>query len=287
MFHLKGLRAGVIYMVLSALFYALNGAIVKSLTPQIPVTQCMVFRYVVALFFIVPIMLRRNISFWGTDRKLLFFRSFFGFAASLLQYYVFAHLNLAYAMSLLYTSPVFIGLMSFRYLKESVSSSLLVYIFVSFLGCLMIIQPSWDSQLFYSLLCLISALLTACAQMFIRKLHATDSFMTIVFNFLFWSAVISIGISLPNLVWPNGMQLLALLTLGLFGGIAQMFMTYAFKFGQSNVLSPYSYFVVLFSGILEWILWGEVMNVLATAGVVVLISCSIGIARWNYRLKSI
>lgn len=268
-------------MSIAAFLFAANGIVVKFLSPQIPVMQCMVFRYFVALLFIVPMMLRQRVPFWGKQRSMIVARCMLGFVASLLQYYAFTKLHIAYAMALLYTSPLFIGLLSGIFLKEFSNKTLLFYIFLSFVACLLIIQPQWDARLFYSVICLVSAMCTAGAQMVIRKLHASESFLTIVFNFLFWSGVMSLILGVNHLVMPTAMQWFWLIFLGFSGGSAQMSMTYAFKFAQSNVISPYMYLVVLFSAVFEWILWGEMLDSIALFGVVMLIFSGIAIARWK------
>ena len=53
---------------------------------------------------------------------------------------------------------------------------------------------------------------------------------------------------------------------GIFGAIAQLLVTYAYKWSQANFISPLSNTSVLFAFLFEWIIWNSVPDIKTVIG---------------------
>lgn len=270
---------GKLLMVLAALFFSSAGALAKFITESLPVSQVVFFRFLITIILIAPWMWYRRISFFGKNRPLLFARCLFGFVAAFLQYIVYSQLLLADAMILLYTAPIFVAILSTIFLKERFSLYLMVFIVCAFLGCITIVRPSFVDFNIYTLMAILSAFFAALAYLTIKKLHQTESFATIVFNFALFSVVVTLLIFYREFQVPQLQQALALLALGVCGTIAQVFLTYAYKYERASVVSPYSYSAVLYALLFGLIFWGEMPDLLSFLGMVVVVASGIGILK--------
>lgn len=266
-------------MVLAALFLSIDGALAKYLTNTLAVSQVVFFRFLITVLLITPWMACRGVSFLGKNRLVLLFRCLFGFTAAFLQYMVYANLPLGDAMTLLYTVPIFVAILSAVFLKEGVTKRLVAYILCAFLGCMAIIKPRFATVNIYSLVAVLSAFFAALAYVTIKKLHETESFETIIFQFAFFSMVVTFLFFYREFQFPTAPEALGLAGLGVCGTIAQLFLTCAYKFDRASVVSPYSYLAILFALIFGFVFWFEIPDLLSLLGMVVIVASGIGILR--------
>ncbi|MCG7860092.1 hypothetical protein MD537_24135, partial [Flavihumibacter sediminis] len=97
-----------------------------------------------------------------------------------------------------------------------------------------------------AVLALGSATFRALAQIHIRKLVQTDQTSAIVFYF----SLTATGLSLLTLpfgwVIPTSTEAILLISAGLIGGIAQIFLTSAYRFAHASTVAPFDYASMLF-----------------------------------------
>ena len=79
----------------------------------------------------------------------------------------------------------------------------------------------------------------ALAMIFVRKLSKTETSAAIVFYYSLASAVVAGAFMPVQWVTPDLPDLGLLITVGLVGGIAQIFMTNAFRFAPAAVIAPF------------------------------------------------
>jgi drug/metabolite transporter (DMT)-like permease len=93
---------------------------------------------------------------------------------------------------------------------------------------------------------------------------------------LFYVALVGticFGLALP-LVWdgqaPTGLDLLLLLSLGVYGGLGHFLFTAAFRHAPASLLAPLSYFQLGWAGLLGWLVFGQVPDALTVLGMSVI-----------------
>ncbi|MCE9623873.1 MAG: DMT family transporter [Deltaproteobacteria bacterium] len=265
------LDQGPIAMLASALFFALMGAMVKSLGQDIPLFQVTFFRAMVSALLLGCVMWRRGIPLKGKNQKLLLIRALSGFTAMALNFYALARMGLGDASVLNQSSPVFVLLFSWIFLGERFYRSLLFLTLVSFLGIVLILRPTGHVFNMAGLAGVGGAVFAAAAYVAIRQLHQTDSFWTMAFYFMALAALLSFPLMLLTWKTPNLTQLSLLLGSGVFGTLGQLLMTLAYKNEEASWVAPFSYAGALFSFCLGMYFFQETpdLHTLAGAGLTI------------------
>lgn len=266
-------------MILASLFFSMMGALVKLVTVEIPFMEAVFFRSAVMLVLVTPWMVYQKIPFWGVNFIFLALRVVSGFTALSLSFYVVTKISLADASILNRTSIIFLPVLAIIFLNEKVTLSLMIYTISSLIGAVMIIKPSFQIVNVPGLLGLFSGFLASVAYFSIKTLHKTESFFTIVFHFALFGTVASAVLSHDQFILPDAPDWLVLTGIGACGTVAQLLMTYAYKFSDASVVSPYSFASVLYSVFWGMIFWNEIPDLWSVLGTVLIIVCGIGIVR--------
>lgn len=263
------LARAALYMTLSALLFSGMGAIVKFTSAHLPTEMVVFFRAAMGLVALMPWVLRDGWSLLRTTQLPMHLtRSLAGLAAMYCFFYAIAHLKLADATLLNYSTPLFIPFIAWFWMRESVSPPVRVAIALGFVGVALILKPGY--ALFHpaALIGLASGLLAAIAMVSIRRLSRTEPVTRIVFYFTLVSTVVS---AVP-LIWtwaPPGTEAFVLLTvMGMLATGAQLLMTRAYAHAPAAHVGPFSYLAVVFAAIIGWVLWEETPDIWSFAGAI-------------------
>lgn len=268
---------GILLMIISSLLFSMMGAMVKYATEGLPFMEVVFFRTGVMLVLLTPWMAIKKISFKPKNPSIMFLRAISGFTALAMSFYVTSKIELANAAILNHTSVIFVAMLSAIFLKEKVSLSLVLCIFCSLIGAALIIKPSLEVVNTPGLVGLVSGFFAAIAYVSVKKLHDTEHFLTIVWNFAIVGTILSLLLTLSNFKIPSTYQWLALIGLGSIATLAQMALTASYKYGDASLISPYSFTTVIFSGIWGMFFWNELPDAWDLLGTLVIIACGIGI----------
>ncbi len=188
-------------------------------------------------------------------------RTAVGIASMFCAFWSIANLPLAQAISLSYSSPIFITIAATLFLGERVRARRWTAVLLGFIGVLIIVRPWSHAFSTASLVAVAAAVLSALVAIQIKQLSRIDNADTIVF----WTYALWVPMSLvPTLfVWqmPQGITWLWLLATGLLGTAGQLLWTRALKLGDVSALTPISFTqlpVVTFAG---WLLFAETVDI--------------------------
>lgn len=262
-------------MILAALCFSIMGAMVKAACATIPPLETSFFRGAVSLALLMPFMILSGVSFIGKQHKLLFLRGLAGCGALTLTIYVTSKIRLADASALNHTSIIFVTLLSAWVLKEHVSKRLWYLVVLGLVGACFVIKPGLGVMSRAGMLGLLGGLCSGVAYISIRRLHETESSLTIVFYFLTITTLVNAILSYSNFVMPNSRELIFLFGVGFFGLIGQVFMTQAYKFERASVVNPYSFAGVLFSALWGALFWSELPDLASGIGAAMIIVAGI------------
>lgn len=266
-------------MIVASLLFSFMGALVKYTTTRLPATEAAFFRAFSSLLIITPWMIWRKIPLIGKNLFLLFVRGGAGFIALCLSFYVTSKIELGTASVLNQSSTLFVAIFSAFLLKEKVTTPLIVYIVCALIGAALIVKPSLEVINVPALLGLVSGFSAAIVYVSIKQLHKTDSFFTIVFSFSFVSSAASIALFHRAFISPTPTEWTALIGLGLFGTMAQLLMTYSYKYTEASIVSPYSFSGILFSILWGVLFWREIPDIWSILGGLLIVACGIGIMK--------
>jgi drug/metabolite transporter (DMT)-like permease len=273
---------GILYMVLSSLFFALMAALVK-LSGDLPTMEKVFFRNLVGLAASSYIIYKSGGSFLGNNRVYLFYRSFFGLLGVFFYFYAIDRLLLANAVVLNQMSPFFVLILSALFLREKIVRLQTAAIVIALAGVVFVSKPELNYTVLPAVAALLSAFFAASAYTIVRHLRLSDSPETIVFYFTGLTTLVSLPfLLLGQFVMPTLPQLAALLGVGVFATAAQFFMTHAYRYAEAGDLSIYSYGITVFSIITGILIFFEFPDILSLIGVVLILT-----GAWlNYRAKA-
>ncbi|MCW3490590.1 DMT family transporter [Dethiobacter alkaliphilus] len=258
---------GILLMIASSVFFALMATLVR-LSGDLPTMEKVFFRNVVGFAVSASLIWRSKGSFWGVDKRALFIRAFFGFVALVFYFYAIDNLPLANAVILNQTSPFFVLILAFLWLREKIRKPQWVAIIFALFGVSLIVQPGLDYELFPAIIGLLSAVLAAGAYAAVRHLRLTDQPQTIVFYFTGFTTLATLPFLIfGEFVMPDLFQFLALLGVGITATIAQFLMTYAYRYCEAGELSIYAYGNTITAMFLGLLIFGELPDIVSLLGV--------------------
>ncbi len=261
---------------LAALMFASMGVAVRYASASLPSEVLVFLRNSFGLLFLLPWLYHSGFSSLKTNRLPGHLtRSVSGLAAMYCFFYAIAHLPLAEAVLLNFSSPIFIAVIAILWLGEEATRKLLLAIVIGFTGICLILKPGMGILSAAALVGLISAVFAALAMVSIRNLSKTEPIHRIVFYFSITATLIS---AIP-MFWywqtPHLKPLLAMIFAGLSATLGQLFLTYGYSLAPAARVSPYSYNTILFAAIYGWIFWSETPDVLTLFGALLIICAGI------------
>jgi len=275
-------RAGIAWMVLGMSAFIGNDAMIKAVGVRLPAAQMLVVRGVMAMLLIV--LVARQLGALTRirdvlDRWVLLRASFEGLGTFLYLAALF-NLPLGNVTAINQSSPLFVAVLAMLFLKERVGTARWLAIGAGFTGVLLVIQPGLAGFNAYAWLCLIATLIYAFRDLLTRKVPpATPSILiTLATAGVVWlmaGGVLLVQGWTPMEARDVGLLAIAsvLLSTGYYASIAAM------RHAELSVVAPFRYVGLLWAVLLGWVVWGDVPNALAWAGIALLIAAGLAMIR--------
>jgi len=105
----------------------------------------------------------------------------------------------------------------------------------------------------------------------IRKIGKSENPIVIVNYFMTLAAIIGGVLSIFNWTQPIGIEWLIIISMGIVGFIAQIFMTLALQGAEANLITPFKYAEVIFTLIAGWLLFNEYQTLFTIFAMAVII----------------
>jgi drug/metabolite transporter (DMT)-like permease len=251
---------GSAWMVVAALLFALMGVFVKQGAQSYTPAELVFWRTLFgAVMLGIPARLHGR-RFATPHLKIHLIRGCAGYVALLLTFYAMAHLPLATAITLNYTSPIFLALLSVLWLKERFSGRMAAALALGFTGVALLLRPTLGGgQWLYALAGLVSGAMSGLAYVHVRELcQLGEPEWRVVFYFTLLSTVLgAVLVSFTGWHAPTLQTMVPLAGIGLCATFGQLAMTRAYKVGRKLVAASLSYLTVVFCSLLGAVLWGD------------------------------
>ena len=260
--------AGAFSIVCASLLIALVGALVKHVSASLNNEMVVFLRNVFVMICVLPWIRRgghpSNVR-TGCFRLHLV-RSLAGLSAMYCFFYALSRIPLSAAFLLLSSSPLFIPLIAWVWLREPVAATVRIAILTGFVGGLFILKPGFGMFQPAALVGLGAGILSATAMVTIRRMSPTEPAIRILFYF----TVISTLASAVPLIWawqtPAPAALLSMALLGLVATAGQYLLTTGYSLAPAAQVGPFTYTNVVFATLIGWIFWNETLDALAWVG---------------------
>ncbi|KAF1708587.1 EamA family transporter [Pseudoxanthomonas kalamensis DSM 18571] len=245
-------------MLASAVSFGLMAVAIRLSSATIATPEVAFFRNAFGLLALLPLVLRVGEPLPRTRHlKRYLLRTAIGFASMLCGFWAIGHLPLSQAVSLSYSTPLFVTIAAVLWLHEKVRLRRWMAVLAGFVGVLLILRPGtaqFDPGL---LIALLAALISAVVAIQIKELARLDPPDTVVFyTYVFW-VPISLLPALFVWTWPQGITWLWLLATGAFGTLGQLFWTRALRLGEISALQPISFMQLPVVMLMAWWLFDE------------------------------
>ena len=272
---------GIIFKVMSVCMFMGMASLVKAASADVPPGQAVFFRS----FFALPIILgwlaiRHELrDGWKTKNPMgHFWRGLVGTSAMGLGFTGLGLLPLPEVTAIGYAAPLLVVVFAAMFLNEDVRAFRLSAVALGMDGVLIVLSPRLSvgaslnsSETLGAVVVLMGAVLAALAQVFVRKLVATESTAAIVFWFTITSSVMAL-FTLPwGWVVPPWQVALMLVMAGLLGGIGQILLTSSYRFADASLVAPFDYTSMILALLIGYFIFDEVPTgtMLVGAGIVI------------------
>lgn len=274
-------------MVGSAAMFACMAVMIRLASKELHAFEIAFFRNLFGLVFILPLLLHHGSGILKTDKLHLYIgRCLIGIIAMLCGFWAIVHLPLAKAVTISYSTPIFVTILAVIFLAERVRARRWAAVGAGFVGVLVIMQPGAESFDNNTLIALTASVLSAIVAISIKVLSRTEKPDAIVL----WTTLLWVPMSLlPALfVWtgPSGITWLWVVAAGFFGTAGHMFWTRALKRADASLLTPISFMQVPFVALLAWWLFAEAVTLWTAVGAAIIFAANAYIAHREARLAS-
>jgi len=257
---------GIALMLTALAMYMITDTIAKYLTAEVHPVQIVWSRYAAYVFILTPIVLWRGVarSIATAHPGAHAWRSFAMLLSGTCFTISLAHLELAFAITVAFVSPLFVTALSMIFLGEKVGVRRWTAVVVGFLGVLIVIRPGAQFSP-WSLMPIASAFLWAISLILTRRTGSDHPLTNLVYTTLVGIAI-STPMVLPFWGWPSWQAWMLLGGIAAWNLIALTIMVRAFAFAPASTLAPFSYSQLVWSILLGWAVFGDIPDVLTYLG---------------------
>ena len=251
-------------MLVAALGFALMGVCVKIGAAKFSSAELVFYRSALGLLTIYAYIFARKLPLKTPVMAKHMSRALVGFASLVLFFYAISKLHLATAITLNYTSPLFLAVFMPFVLHEKPKKALYVAIILGFIGIVFLLKPTFSSKdSLAGALGLASGAGAAIAYINVKQLgNLGEPDWRTVFYFTLVSSIGAGGWMLFEHFTPlNWQDVPLLLALGVSATIAQLAMTRAYRTGNTLTVASLAYVTVVLASLFGVFLWDEPLSV--------------------------
>ena len=250
-------RIAVLWMIFGSVCFGTMNALVKWTSFHADVWMIIMVRSAVIAFAVAIFAASRGLSLKVSDKRTMLLRCVVGLTAMILYFTALGRIPIGQAVTLQYTAPLFVALLSGRVIRERVEPVVALLVGTAFAGIVLIVSPDLSSIDSDALLALGSGFFAAMAYMYVRELRNTDSASSVVFWFAAFSVVGSIFQALPDVAGLEWKTIAALIGIGIGAGGGQVGITMAYHRANAAWVSAFSYLTVIVATFYGFTLFNE------------------------------
>ena len=266
------LSKALLCLMTSALLFSIMGICVRFASQTVDNATAVFFRNAVGLLIFIPMLFKQGFSFIKTDKLWMHtWRSMIGLTSMYGFFYAIAHLKLSNAMVFSYSSPIFIPIIAWLFLKEKITKSMILAAIIGLTGVLLVAKPDQGLFNIFSVIGLGACFCSALAFVTVRALTNTEPPERVVFYFCIFGTLIS---SIP-MFWHwrvfTWHELALLVAAGLLANFSQILMSYAYSLAPAGQIGPMNYIAIIFAGIWGFIFWHEIPDIWSVVGILIIL----------------
>ncbi len=276
---------GILYLLLSALFFALATVLVKLVTStsSIPSIELSFIRFALGFIAILTVTLRGRKSFKPKRGKYVYYRAFFNTVAVILFFMGVQYSTVGKANLLNMTYPIFVFLLAPFFNRESASWRYFFYLVMTIAGVFLIVSPTNSPAGFQwankgDIFALLSGITAGFAITSLREARKdNESYIILLYLMGFGTAVSGI-MTIPFWETPRGMLIAHCLGVGILSFLGQVFITMGFRYIDATPGSLVSSSRIVFAIVMGMIFFSEPLTERMVRGTLLIVFSLMGIA---------
>jgi drug/metabolite transporter (DMT)-like permease len=264
---------GIMFMIGASVMFAISNAISKWVVAIYPVGEVMFARSLSSLIvcsaFMLPVT---GLAVFATKRlRDHLARGLSQAVSQTFTVIAFSLMPLAGAVAINFSAPLFAGLVSVVWLKERAGAARWGTLLVGFVGVLIVVQPGADSFQLGALFALANAVMYGSVTVAVRGMSKTESANTLLMWQMVTLAVFHAFLLVFGFRWPTPQDAALFGSMGVANAAAQYLWTKALHAAPATAVSPFYYFLLVWSLVLGFLVWGDIptMSLLVGSGIVV------------------
>ena len=283
---------GAMWMVAGVVFFAATAVLIKLAGQTLHTFEIVFFRCVFGLLVVIPLLVKSGASALRVRKPALHLIrvtcAVIGMSAG---FYAMTHLELATAVSLSFTRPLFMIILAYVFLHEIVRWRRGLATVIGFCGVLIMVQPgaaggmeTFDPAVLAGLL---AALAVGGALVTVKLIVPYDAPVTIMLSFSIGTVLVS---AIPAaFVWqaPTGQELVLLMSLGIVASLGQYSLIRAFEVGEATLMSPIDYLQIILGTAAGYLIFAERPSVWTFIGAGVIVASTLYIVIRGARVRGV
>jgi S-adenosylmethionine uptake transporter len=265
-------------MLAAGLAFSLMGAFVKLGAEHFSAAELVFYRSLVQMAGAYAVLFHAGLSVKTKRFGMHVHRGVSGFVSLFMFFYALTTLPVATAMTLNYSSPLFLALLLTFLARERPGGMLIGTVLLGFAGVLLLLRPAVHAdQLWPFVIGLASGAISSVAYWNVRELvRAKEPEARVVFYFALFACLGSLVWMAPQawhvVTWGNAWILAGV---GVMGTLGQLFMTRAYGQGKTLVTAALSYSGIVFSSVLGIAFFGDRLPWFAWLGMALIVIAGI------------
>ena len=265
----------VALLAIGATFFgSFMGAGVKLLSEDLhPIIICF-YRCLMGLIIITPFVTRNNFqALKTTNMRLQIFRALINIISMICWFSAIGMMHFEKATALGFTTPLFTTILAVLVLGEVIRFHRTAALLLGFIGILIIIRPGYVPFEFGTVLMLIASFSFSFVLIFVKKLSATDSSLTIIFYHLLYMTPAFFILSLFYWQSISFNQLVIFSLMGSSGLLSHWCLAQAFKMSDTTFVMPLQFTKLIWASLIGLFIFAEQPDIWTwVGGIIIFIS---------------
>jgi drug/metabolite transporter (DMT)-like permease len=273
-----GSHRGIVLMVAGMGLFSLSDVMAKRLMSTLPAIEIVWIRYF-ALALSIVWMIARGAAWPRTTRPAMQIgRGAFLVVSTACYNFGLAFLPLATATALVFSSPLFVIVLSILFLHEHFAPRRWAWPVLGFVGVVIVANPDPATFNPAALFPFAASILWAAAMVMTRRIATTDS----AFAIQAWSsgvAVLLLTLVLPFVfVLPSLAQLPEIIVMAVLWAVAQWFVIHAYHASEASDVAPFAYSQLVWASLFSTVLLSQIPDLRTLTGVALILIAGAGAA---------
>jgi drug/metabolite transporter (DMT)-like permease len=273
--------SGIVAMMAATAAFVVGDSFMKLVTEDLPPFEVLFLRGIAASLACGALVVLRGE--WGAVPQALHVRALLraaGETLSVLCYVVaLARMPIADVIAIIQTAPLMVLVGAACFLRERIGPARITLALVGFAGAVMVAQPGASGGSSAALVAFGSAVLVAARDLVGRGIPASIPVSVAIWATVLMGMLVGGAMSLAFETWvpPDAWHLGFLALAGLFVALGHVLLLLAYRLGRMPRVAPFFYSFALWAVVAGLLVWGEVPNALALAGIGLVVGSGIAI----------